>query len=140
MSRNRNYMSRLLGFVLLGCLHVPAADAQGSVNSNCTPDAGQAFIADGRYDKAVQAFTCVIAGAPAEADGYRGRAEAEVLLGRYSDAMADYGRVTAFVEPAIEARTIIALTNDAFDRIADGLSPSHTMSTIRTPEAAHIRT
>lgn len=114
MSRNRNYMSRLLGFVLLGCLLVPAAVAQGSVNSICTPDAGQVFIAEGRYDKAVQAFTCVIAGAPTEAAGYRGRAEAEVLLGRYSDAMADYGRITALVEPVHpDARQTIIAEYDA---------------------------
>src|SRR5262249_8630613 len=30
---------------------------------------------------------------------YRGRIEAELLLGRYSDAVGDYARVTAFVEP-----------------------------------------
>ena len=35
-----------------------------------------------------------------EVDGYRGRIEAELLLGRYADALADYNRVTTTVLPA----------------------------------------
>ena len=99
MSRNHTHMTRLLGVVLAACLLVPAAVAHGAGNPNCTPQAGQAFIEQGRYDKAVQEFSCVIAAQPTEADGYRGRAEARLLLGRYADAFADYARITAFVEP-----------------------------------------
>ena len=60
---------------------------------------GQALIDDGRYDAAIAEFTCVIAAQPTEADGYRGRAEAELLVGRYSDAIRDYARITAVVVP-----------------------------------------
>src|SRR5262245_46330015 len=63
----------------------------------CTTAQGQAFIDAGRYDKAIQAFSCVIAAQPTEVEGYRGRIEALVLLGRYSDAVLDEQRVTAFV-------------------------------------------
>jgi hypothetical protein len=42
-------------------------------------------------------------------EGYRGRIEAELLLGRYSDAVRDYARVTAFVLPVHpDAETTIA--------------------------------
>jgi tetratricopeptide (TPR) repeat protein len=67
--------------------------------TKCTAEHGQALIEEGRYEKAIQEFTCVIASGPTEVDGYRGRAEATLFLGRYADAMADYGRITAIVEP-----------------------------------------
>lgn len=66
---------------------------------NCTAEQGQAFIDAGRYDRAIKEFGCVIAANPIEAEGYRGRAEAELLLGRYSDALRDYTRITAFILP-----------------------------------------
>jgi tetratricopeptide (TPR) repeat protein len=65
----------------------------------CTAEAGQAFIDEGRYSHAVREFTCVIEAQPTEVEGYRGRIEAELLLGSYSDAVRDYARVTALVQP-----------------------------------------
>jgi tetratricopeptide (TPR) repeat protein len=65
----------------------------------CTPATGQQLIDDGHYADAIAEFTCVIAAQPTEADGYRGRAEADLLVGRYSDAMRDYARMTAVVLP-----------------------------------------
>jgi tetratricopeptide (TPR) repeat protein len=65
----------------------------------CTAGQGQQFIDAGQYDKAVKAFTCVIAAQPTDVEGYRGRIEARLLLGLYSDALRDYGRVTAVVLP-----------------------------------------
>src|SRR5262249_15550785 len=65
----------------------------------CTPERGQDFINEGRYEQAIREFTCVINAQPTEVDGYRGRIEAELLLGRYSDAARDHARVTAFVLP-----------------------------------------
>jgi tetratricopeptide (TPR) repeat protein len=67
--------------------------------TNCTADQGQALIDQGRYEHAIHEFECVIDAQPTEVEGYRGRIEAEVLLGRYSDAVRDYQRVTAFVLP-----------------------------------------
>src|SRR5262249_53941599 len=67
--------------------------------ANCTAAEGQALIEQGQYGQAVQKFTCVVAMAPTEVNGYRGRIEAEVLLGHYSDAVRDYQRVTAYVLP-----------------------------------------
>jgi tetratricopeptide (TPR) repeat protein len=60
---------------------------------------GQAFIDEGRYAQAVREFTCVIEAEPTGVEGYRGRIEAELLLGRYAEAVRDYARVTALVEP-----------------------------------------
>ena len=79
-----------------GALAGPAAASPAS----CTAEAAQALIDQGRYAQAVQRFTCVIDSNPTELEGYRGRIEAEVLLGRYSDAVRDYERVTAYVLPA----------------------------------------
>jgi tetratricopeptide (TPR) repeat protein len=65
----------------------------------CTAAQGQVLIDQGRYDQAVREFTCVVAAQPTELEGYRGLAEAELLLGRYSDALRDLARVIAYVVP-----------------------------------------
>jgi tetratricopeptide (TPR) repeat protein len=65
----------------------------------CSAEQGQLLIDTGRYDRAIREFTCLINAQPTEVEGYRGRIEAELLLGRYSDAVRDYARVTAIVEP-----------------------------------------
>lgn len=66
----------------------------------CSPEQGQIYINEGRYTQAIREFTCVIEDQPTEVEGYRGRIEAELLLGSYSDAVRDYASVTAFVLPA----------------------------------------
>jgi hypothetical protein len=58
----------------------------------CTVQKGQNDIDQGQYKSAVKEFSCVIDAQPAEVEEYRGRAEAELLLGLYSDAMHDCGR------------------------------------------------
>lgn len=88
--------------ILTGWSAGPARAAQ------CTAEKGQLFIDQGRYKDAVREFTCLIEAQPTEVEGYRGRIEAELLLGRYSDALRDYTRVTAFVLPVHpDARNII---------------------------------
>ena len=72
----------------------------GSVKAaQCTAGQGQLFIEAGQYKKAIQEFTCVINAQPTEVEGYRGRIEAELLMGQYSNALADYTRITAWVLP-----------------------------------------
>jgi hypothetical protein len=66
---------------------------------SCSVAQGQLFIDQGRYDSAIREFSCIIDAAPAEVDGYRGRIEAELMLGRFSDAVRDYARLTARVIP-----------------------------------------
>jgi hypothetical protein len=78
----------------------------------------------------------VIGAQPTAVEGYRGRIEAELLLGRYSDALGDYARVTAVVEPvhpdahqiiragyadrlAVAPNDIRALAGASFERWAD---------------------
>ena len=92
-------MRHLLAVLALVTAGAAAAAAPGSSAQSCTAEQGQAFIGEGRYDRAIREFTCVIEAAPTDVEGYRGRIEAELLLGRYSDAVGDYARVTALVEP-----------------------------------------
>jgi tetratricopeptide (TPR) repeat protein len=66
----------------------------------CTTAQGQTYIDEGRYPQAIREFTCVINAQPTEVEGYRGRIEAQLLIGEYSNAVRDYSRVTAFVQPA----------------------------------------
>ena len=75
-----------------------AAALQGNPGQ-CSVESGQLLITQGRYSQAIREFTCVISSNPTEVEGYRGRSEAELLLGRYSDAMHTYTQVTAFVLP-----------------------------------------
>lgn len=80
-------------------LWLPAAAQARPEAPPCTAEQGQAFIDTGHYEQAVREFTCVVDAHPTEVEGYRGRIEAELLLGHFSDAVRDYARVTAFVEP-----------------------------------------
>jgi Tetratricopeptide repeat len=131
----------VLGLVTLLFVSGPVAIARSTashevdsaVEPACSAEQGQLFIDTGRYDHAIREFTCVIDADPTGVDGYRGRIEAELLLGRYSDAVADYQRVTAFVEPvqpdaksiilagyaahlAVNSNDLIALTGASFAR------------------------
>jgi hypothetical protein len=73
--------------------------AHASAAAACTAQQGQQQIDAGDYAKALREFTCLVDLDPTAVEGYRGRIEAELMLGRYSDAVRDYARVTAFVEP-----------------------------------------
>jgi hypothetical protein len=89
-----------LALALSVSLILPSAVAPvAAVQPTCTTSGGQALIDSGQYTKAIQAFSCVIDANPTGVDGYRGRIEAEILLGRYSDGVSDYQRVMAFVVP-----------------------------------------
>ena len=88
----------VLPLVVVAALAAHPAAATGS-GGTCSVEEGQALIDEGRYKKAVAEFTCVIEQQPTGADGYRGRIEAKLLLGQYSDALRDYTRVTAYVLP-----------------------------------------
>ena len=85
--------------VLAAALLVVGSAGVARAQPPCTAEQGQALIDQGGYKQAVKEFTCVIDAQPTEVDGYRGRIEAQLLLGLYSDALRDYGRVTAQVLP-----------------------------------------
>jgi Tetratricopeptide repeat len=87
---------------VLACVGVVAALCAAGARADaatCSASQGQLFIDQGQYDKAVKEFTCVINAQPTEVEGYRGRIEAQLMLGRFSNAMRDYARVIAFVMP-----------------------------------------
>lgn len=97
-------MAVALAFTFLAAAAVTPAQAA----PNCTPEQGQLFIDQGRYKQAIAEFTCVIEAEPTGVEGYRGRIEAQLLLGQYSNSVRDYARVTAVVTPVHpDARTII---------------------------------
>ena len=118
--------------IVFAAMFTQWSGAVGSVKAaQCSPAQGQLFIQSGQYKKAVQEFTCVIDAQPTEVEGYRGRAEAELLLGEYSNALGEYARITAFVVPvhpdagntivsgyadrlAVAPDDIIALTGKSF--------------------------
>ncbi|MCC7542240.1 MAG: hypothetical protein IT379_38835 [Deltaproteobacteria bacterium] len=93
------------GAALLLACDVARADPppdSGPAASSCAGASGtlgQRRIDQGRYQAAIDVFTCVIANDPTDWNGWRGRAEAELRLGRYADAMHDYARITAVVMP-----------------------------------------
>ena len=74
-------------------LWLPAAAQARAEAPPCTAEQGQALIDADRYEQAVREFTCLVDAQPTEGEGYRGRIEAELLLGRFSDAVRDYTRV-----------------------------------------------
>lgn len=76
----------------------------------CTVDQGQQLIDAGQYKAAIREFSCLIDLDPTGVEGYRGRIEAQLMLGRFADAVGDYARVNAFVLPVHPdaERTIVA--------------------------------
>jgi tetratricopeptide (TPR) repeat protein len=78
----------------------PAGTVASASVAPCTAERGQQLIDAGQFRQAIREFTCLIDRDPTAVEGYRGRIEAQLLLGRFSDAVRDYTRVTAFVLPA----------------------------------------
>jgi tetratricopeptide (TPR) repeat protein len=128
--------AQAVGVTIFAALLLLGTSARPASAANCTSEQGQAFIDEGRYEQAVREFTCLVNAQPTEVEGYRGRIEAKLLLGSYSDALADYARVTAIVEPvhpdahaiiragyadriAIAPDDIPALTGASFERWAN---------------------
>ena len=105
---NLNLGRPLLLVALASALILTAPSASALAAPGCTAEQGQAYIDEGSYERAVREFSCLIDEQPTEVEGYRGRIEAELLLGRFSDAVGDYTRLTAFVEPVHpDAQSII---------------------------------
>ena len=95
--------------------------------ASCTAAQGQLLIDQGRYKQAINEFTCVIDAEPTEVEGYRGRTEAQLLLGQYSNSVRDYARVTAVVTPVHpDAQTTILAGYDARLEIAPDSIPALT--------------
>jgi tetratricopeptide (TPR) repeat protein len=100
--------------IVVAALLVMGSASATRAQSACSVEAGQTLIDQGRYKQAVNVFTCVINAQPTEVEGYRGRIEAQLLLGLYSDAFRDYSRVTAVVLPVDpDAASAILFAYDA---------------------------
>src|SRR5262245_21028387 len=107
-TRRRQLWATVTPFVLVvalaaaALLMTAAAQARSAApksSTSCTPAQGQFYIDTGRLKDAIKEFTCVIAAQPTGVEGYRGRIEAELLLGGFSGAAADHARITAKVLP-----------------------------------------
>lgn len=85
----------IVAFALLSA----AAAVPAHADPNCTSEQGQLFIEAGLYKQAIKEFSCVIEADPTGVDGYRGRIEAQLLLGQYSNSVLDSVRMTAVVVP-----------------------------------------
>ena len=104
---SRTWLAAAVLMTIAGCADpspITSPDAAGppafaASLATCTAEQGQAFIDTGDYPKAIKEFSCVIGLDPSSVEGYRGRMEAQLMLGLFSDAVRDYTRVTAFVEP-----------------------------------------
>ena len=107
--------------LIAGAVAHPRAESRASVGA-CSAEDGQALIDQGRYKKAIAEFTCVIEAQPTAVDGYRGRIEAQLLLGWYSDALRDYTRVTAYVLPVQPDAATVILAGYAARLAADPLN------------------
>lgn len=105
-------MLRRIGIATFALAMIACADPIGVVapaltgssglaanSASCSLQEGQALLDEAEYTKAVKAFTCVVDADPTGFEGYRGRIEALLMLGSYSDALRDYTRITAFVIP-----------------------------------------
>lgn len=77
----------------------PASGSSSTVCSTATLAKGQQQIDQAHYEDAIATFTCILTADPLVIDAYRGRVEAKLMLGRYSDAFQDYSRLTAVVLP-----------------------------------------
>ncbi len=97
--RGRSLRAAALSAALITSVVAQPPAATAAPVAACSAASGQAFIDDGRYLKAIAEFTCVIEAQPTGVEGYRGRIEAQLLLGLYSNALRDYTRVTAYVLP-----------------------------------------
>ena len=67
--------------------------------ATCSVEQGQRLIDDGLYARAIREFSCVIDAHPTAVEGYRGRIEAKLLIGRYSDAVLDGVQLNRIVVP-----------------------------------------
>ena len=139
----RAFLVALVSALLVTGLALDPSAAAGA--PWCTADEGQSLIDEGEYDQAIRTFSCVIDAQPTEVEGYRGRAEAELLVGRYSDAMRDYTRITSFVVPVHpDAMTTIHSDYAARLTAAPGSVPALTGASFarwadfQYPQAIHL--
>jgi len=103
-TRQRSLISSLLFLAVAACMLLSAAPARAQLLwplccIGATNALGQQKIDQGNYQEAIDIFSCVMYSNPQSIDAYRGRAEAKLLLNRYSDAYADYALLTAEVIP-----------------------------------------
>jgi hypothetical protein len=86
----------LRGFVAVWLVIAPVGLAHAAT---CSVEQGQQLIDAGLYTRAIREFSCVIDAQPTGVAGYRGRIEAELMVGRFSDAVLDGVQLNRIVVP-----------------------------------------
>lgn len=115
-------MTSIWKTALMAYLLAVAAPARADAQP-CSAQHGQSLIDQGSYQPAINEFTCVIDADPTAVEGYRGRIEAEILMGQYSNGVRDCQRIMAFVLPVHPdaARTSYARYADRLDIAPDDI-------------------
>lgn len=143
VGRKVNRVRTVLAFLIALALLLAAAGWSVSAvkADQCSAGQGQALINAGQYAQAIDEFTCVINAQPHNAEGYRGRIEARLMLGQYSEALRDFTLITIHVMPeqpdvhsvimagyaarlAVDPNNIPALTGKSFMEWADYSYPA----------------
>jgi tetratricopeptide (TPR) repeat protein len=96
---SRRVFASTVVLALVCALSLTAGGRCAKAAGQFSVEQGQRYIDEGRYDRAIREFTGVIEDDPTHVEGYRGRIEAELLLGQYSNALRDNALITAFVLP-----------------------------------------
>src|SRR5262245_7076786 len=95
----RKALASTMVLALVSALSMAAGGRSAKAAEQFSAERGQRYIDQGKYERAIVEFTGVIEDNPTDAEGYRGRIEAELLLGLYSNALRDNAMITAFVLP-----------------------------------------
>ena len=98
-----------------------------ATGESCSVQEAQALLNAAEYSKAIKAFSCLIDADPNAFEGYRGRAEAQLMLGQYADAFRDYTRITAFVLP-LNPGAITQIVHQYEDRLAANPDDIHALT------------
>lgn len=132
MKKLRRTLPLLLAFVLI------LTTACGS-NKKVTIEMAQAYLNDGNYEEAIEAYTALIEVDPNNIDLYMGRADAYVYTQKYQEAIADYTSVVGIDDayiPAYSNRGVLYFTVDDLDNGEIDLNKVSTLASNEDRDAA----
>lgn len=113
MKALRTMLPVLLAFVLV------FTSACGS-NKKVTIEMAQAYLNEGKYEEAIEAYTALIEVDPNNIDLYMGRADAYVYVQRYEDAVTDYSSVVEIDNTYVDAYSYRGILYFELDDLENG--------------------
>ena len=126
-------LSVLLGAVIL------LATACGS-GKKVTIETAQAYMDEGKYEEAVEAYSAMIEVDPNNIDLYMGRADAYVYLKKYPEAITDYTSVVGIDDayvPAYSYRGVLYFAEDDLENGELDLNKVSALSSDEDRDAAY---